>query len=132
MKKDDTVYLRHVLDAVRKIGRYTEGVTYEQYLRNDMMQDGVVRQLEIIGEAVRSLSTDLRQAHPEVSWKQVVGMRNRLIHGYFEVDLAIVWEIVRVDLPSLRAQVADILHTLGAHNSHEYHESGEWHELGPR
>jgi uncharacterized protein with HEPN domain len=73
------------------------------------MQDAVVRELEIIGEASRNLTDELREAHPEVPWSQIIGMRNRFIHAYFDVNLRIVWEIVRDDLPRLKHQVEQIL-----------------------
>ena len=113
MKKDDTVFLRHIRDAIQSVAGYVEGVTYDQFLRRRMIQDAVVRQLEIIGEASNNLSAGLREAHPEVTWEQIIGMRNRLIHAYFQIDLAIVWEVVQVDLPVLKAQVVHMLDELG-------------------
>jgi uncharacterized protein with HEPN domain len=68
MKKDDTVYLRHILDAVERIGKYAHGVSAEQFLRNRLLQDGIVRQLEIVGEASRNLSAEFRQTYAEVPW----------------------------------------------------------------
>ena len=113
MKKDDTVFLRHILDAIQYIDGYVGGLAFDQFLQRRMTQDAVVRQLEIIGEASNSLSADLREAHPDVMWGQIIGMRNRLIHGYFQIDLEIVWEVVHVDLPALRAQVAHLLEETG-------------------
>jgi uncharacterized protein with HEPN domain len=74
----------------------------------------VVRQLEIIGEGANNLSVELREAHPEITWGQIIGMRNRLIHAYFQVDLDIVWEVARVDLPMLRERVEYMLEELSA------------------
>ncbi|MFQ5814011.1 MAG: DUF86 domain-containing protein [Anaerolineae bacterium] len=109
MKKDNTVYLRHIRDAIQRVERHLAGVSWEQFLRNELVQDAVVRQLEIIGEATRNLSDDFRRGHPEVAWRQIIGMRNRLIHAYFKVDLGIVWEITHVDLPLLKEQVERFL-----------------------
>jgi uncharacterized protein with HEPN domain len=112
-KRNDAVYLRHILDAVERIEQYTAGMTEQKFLQNSLVQDAVVRQLEIIGEASRNLSDELRQKHSQVPWAKVVGMRNRIVHAYFDVDLTIVWEVIQRDLPDLKAQVHLILQTLG-------------------
>ena len=74
-----------------------------------MVQDAVVRNLEVIGEAVKGLSEETRRARPEIPWKKIAGTRDRVIHGYFDVSLKIVWEIVEQELPTLRGQVAALL-----------------------
>jgi uncharacterized protein with HEPN domain len=112
-KRNDAVYLQHLLDAVERIEQYTAGMTEQQFLQNTLVQDAVVRQLEIIGEASRNLSDELRQKHSQVPWTKIVGMRNRIVHAYFDVDLTIVWEVIQRDLPDLKAQVHLILQTLG-------------------
>jgi uncharacterized protein with HEPN domain len=108
-KKDDTIYLRHILDAIQRIEEYLAGVSYDRFLQSSLLQDGVVRQLEIIGEAATKVSIDFRDAHPGLAWGSMIGMRNRLIHAYFKVDLSIVWDTVQNDLPSLKQQVERIL-----------------------
>jgi uncharacterized protein with HEPN domain len=109
MKKDDTVYLRHILDAIEQIASYVQGVSAGQFMNNRLLQDGVVRQLEIIGEASRNLFAELRQTYTEIPWSQIIALRNRIIHAYFDVNLRVVWEIVRDDLPPLKQQVERIL-----------------------
>jgi uncharacterized protein with HEPN domain len=74
-----------------------------------LLQDGVVRQLEIIGEAATGLTAEFRNAHPGIAWTKMVGMRNRLIHAYFEIDLSIIWDTVHTDLAPLKQQIAQIL-----------------------
>jgi uncharacterized protein with HEPN domain len=108
-KRDDTVYLRHILDAIQRIQEYITGISYDQFLGNVLLQDGVVRQLEIIGEAATRISVEFRDTHPGTEWGKMIGMRNRLIHVYFEVDLSIIWDTVQTDLPSLKQQIAQIL-----------------------
>lgn len=81
----------------------------EAFFADTKTQDAVVRNIEIIGEAVRSVSEATRTAHPEVPWKAIAGTRDRVIHGYFLVDLEIVWEIVEKDLPALRGQITALL-----------------------
>jgi uncharacterized protein with HEPN domain len=113
MKKDDTVYLRHILDAIQRIQEYLADASYDQFLQNYLLQDGVVRQLEIIGEAARNVSSAFQSTHPEFAWSKIIGIRNRLIHAYFEVNLSIVWNTVQVDLPPLKQQVERILEEMG-------------------
>ena len=103
--KDDALFLRHILDSIDAIDGYTKGVTRVTFIQNAMLRDAVMRQLEIIGEAARNLSDAVRKAHPDVEWGQIIGMRNRLIHAYFQVDTELVWEIVSTDLPLLKRRV---------------------------
>jgi uncharacterized protein with HEPN domain len=84
-------------------------MTYDRFLADIKTQDAVVRNLEIIGEATKSLSTGLREKYPDVPWKGMAGVRDRLIHHYFGVNLDIVWDIVAVELPALESQVEAIL-----------------------
>jgi len=109
MKKDDTVFLRHILDAVNWIEEYTHGMDYEGFMDAHLVQDGVIRQLEIIGEATRNLSKELRDKNAEIPWKDMAGMRDKLIHQYFGVDIAAVWDTVTVDIPGLKGSVTKIL-----------------------
>jgi len=109
MKKDDSVYLHHILMAVERIEEYSEGVSLQEFLVTGIIQDGVVRQLEIIGEASRNLSAELVQSHPEVPWSEIIGLRNRIAHAYYNIDQGVVWDIVQEDLPSLRRDVTRIL-----------------------
>lgn len=109
MSKHDVVYLHHILDAINQIESYTTDLSYEEFFENRLVQDGVVRQLEIIGEACRNLSEDLRSRHPDLPWTQIIGLRNRLIQAYFDINLGIVWDIVRADIPPLKIRVQEIL-----------------------
>jgi len=113
MKKGDSVYLRHILDAISRIEEYTQGVTYEQFMENHLIQDGVIRQIEIIGESTKRLSGGIREKYTEIPWKDIAGMRNKLIHDYFGVDLDAVWDTVERDIPFLRRKVKEILEREG-------------------
>ena len=112
MKKDDTVYLRHIIDAFLQIERYTNGVTYEEFLSNSLLQDAVIRQLEVMGEAARNLSADLQNEYPAIPWRQMISLRNRMIHAYFNVNLQIIWEIIQGDIPNLKQDMMLVLETL--------------------
>ena len=108
--KSGLLYLRHILDAFAQIGEYLQGKSFSEFQHNRLLQDGVIRQLAIIGEAARRLSSVLQQSYPSVPWSDVIGMRNILIHDYLEVDIREMWKTLYDDLPSFREQVEQILH----------------------
>jgi uncharacterized protein with HEPN domain len=109
MLQDDIVRLKHMLDAVKEALEFTKGKTRVNLDDNRMLSHAIIRLLEIIGEAAVELSDEFQKAHSELPTKQMIGMRNRLIHGYFDVDLDIVWQTIKKDLPSLRNQLEEIL-----------------------
>lgn len=111
MKKDDTVYLRHIFDAIKKIEEYTTGMNEKSFFASDKTQDAVIRQLEIIGEATKRITINTRSNHSGIPWKDMAGMRDKLIHDYFGVDINAVWQTVEEDLPFLKNEVATILKT---------------------
>ncbi|WP_319508197.1 DUF86 domain-containing protein [uncultured Methanolobus sp.] len=100
--KNDSVFLIHILDAINQIEEYTTGVIYEEFLEKRLIQDAVVRQLEIIGEATKNLSSNTTEKNPHVPWKEIAGMRDKLIHVYFGVDLEEVWNTITKDIPYLK------------------------------
>lgn len=106
--RNESVYLADILDAIDRIRDYTSAGR-EAFEASRLIQDAVIRNLEIIGEAARKVSEAMRQSHPEIPWTEIAGTRNRVIHGYFEVNLDIVWLIVEKDLPVLRGQIAPLL-----------------------
>jgi uncharacterized protein with HEPN domain len=109
MDKNDQTRLRHILDAVREAVAFSEARSRSDLDKNRMLSLSLVRLLEIIGEASRGISGEFRLAHPEIAWKKMTGMRDRLIHGYFDVNLDVVWETVTQDIPPLIAQLEKLL-----------------------
>lgn len=108
-------YLRHILQAIERIRRYTRGLEAAGFLADAKTQDAVLRNIEIVGEAVRNIERAdpaFTSRHPEIPWPVIIAMRNRVSHGYFEVDLDIVWTTVRNDLPQLENQITQLLATL--------------------
>ena len=89
MKKDNTVYLRHILDAINRIEEYLATISRDAFLRNHLLQDAVIRQLEIIGEASRNIAEEFREKHTAIPWSQIIAFRNRVVHAYFDVNLEI-------------------------------------------
>jgi len=106
--KNERVYLVHIRDAIGDIREYV-APGREVFLTDRLRQDAVLRKLEIIGEAVKRLSDATRQRRPEIPWKQIAGLRDRLVHDYFGVDLALVWVVIDRDLDVLSEAVEDLL-----------------------
>jgi len=112
MKHNETFYLQSILDSILRIEQYLSGVSERDFLENVLVQDGVIRQLEIIGEAVKRLSVDLRSRYPQVPWQDIAGTRDKLIHDYFGVDIDKVWLMAYEDLPILKNEIIKILDEL--------------------
>lgn len=115
MQRDETVYLRHILDSIARIELYLQGIDEAAFQEHNMVQDAVIRQLEIVGEAVKQLSPELCNEHPQIPWSDIARMRDKLIHGYFGVDIAVVWLTTQDDLPVLKAAVNNMLSKLSRH-----------------
>ncbi|MFW9917142.1 MAG: DUF86 domain-containing protein [Candidatus Thorarchaeota archaeon] len=109
MTKRDLAYLKHIRDAIAKIARYTEDISYDSFLANDLIQDGVIRQIEIMGEATKRLSPEIRSSNPQIPWKSIAGMRDKLIHDYLGVDPDAVWDTIKNDVPALEKELSALL-----------------------
>ena len=104
-----TAALKDILEAIARIQRYVSGLSESEFLGHTEKQDAVLRNLEVIGEAVRSIPSDMRRKYKQVEWSQIAGTRDKLIHHYFGVNWEIVWNVVQEKLPALRADVQRIL-----------------------
>jgi uncharacterized protein with HEPN domain len=107
------VLLEDMRDRCGRIERFLGGVSYEAFLADDKTCDSVVRNLEVIGEAASRLPKEFTSAHVGVPWRLIVGMRHRIVHDYFDVDLALVFDICRHEIPELEAKLAELLARLG-------------------
>lgn len=106
--RDDAVYVEHMLESIERIESYTEDVDERAFKRSPLIQDAVIRHLEVVGEAATRVSDDAQDRYDDIPWRDITGMRNKLIHGYFGVDVDVVWETVVEDLPPLKAQLERI------------------------
>lgn len=107
--RNNRAYLTHIRDAIDTIEEYLEVVSYEEFTSNKMIIDAVVRELEIIGEASNNLSAAFRERHPDIVWRRMKDMRNFLIHEYFGVNIKVVWDTCKEDLPKLSKLINDLL-----------------------
>ena len=109
MPRDDAAYLLDMLVAARDAVAFAEGVSYAEFVRDRRTQLSILKSLEIVGEAAAHVSEDTRKKHPAIPWPEIVGMRNRLVHVYFDIDLPLVWDTVRHDLPALIARLEPLV-----------------------
>jgi len=108
-KAEDVVRMRHMSDAARKAVEFTRNCNRTDLDKDEKLALSIARLLEVLGEAAKNISSQCRDAYPEIPWRQIAGTRDRLIHGYFDIDLDIVWKIVSTDLPSLSERLEEIL-----------------------
>jgi uncharacterized protein with HEPN domain len=107
--RDDRLYLEDILQAMESTETFVQGMTFDDFQADDKTASAVVRKLEIIGEATKQVSSDIRHKHPELPWGEMAGMRDRLIHAYFGVDYRLVWRTVKERIPQLKPVLKEIL-----------------------
>lgn len=107
-KRDIGLYLEDIFESIKQIQEYTDGIEEDGFYTNQLIQDGVARRFAIIGEAVKHVPEYYREKHPETEWKSIAGMRNILVHEYFEVNLKRVWNTIQEDLPSFKKQIKSL------------------------
>lgn len=108
-KRDTSVYIRDIWESILAIEEYTRGLTEAKFLSSRLIQDAVIRRIEIIGEAAKNLDEDFRNKHPDIPWKGMARMRDKIAPEYFGVDFGRVWEVVRKDLPELKRKLKPML-----------------------
>jgi uncharacterized protein with HEPN domain len=109
MPRDFRLHLEDIIQAIAKIQRYTAGISFQQFSKDEKAVDAVVRNLEVIGEAVKRIPDEMRQKDQAIDWKKIAGLRDILIHEYFGIDTEIIWDIVQNKLPSLEQSIRGML-----------------------
>jgi len=109
MQRDYRVYLDDVADAIANIEEYTRDLDFDEFVENKMVRDAVIRNLEIIGEAVKNLPDEIKEKHPEIEWRDIAGLRDILSHKYFEVNLKILWDVIENKLPELKEEISGMI-----------------------
>lgn len=108
MTQRDKLYLEHILESIGRIEKFTDGISKDDFQNTILIQDAVIRNFEIIGEAAKRLTAAFTQSHPELPWQDMAGMRDKLIHHYLDVDIDVVWKTIEVDLPVLKNHIMRI------------------------
>lgn len=112
-KRDWRLFINDMLECIERIEKYVSGLSYDDFIKDDKTKDAVVRNLEIIGEAANQIPMDIRERYKDIPWAQIVGLRHRLIHGYFVVDYDIVWNIISKEIPDLKIKIKEIFKDQG-------------------
>ena len=108
MKKEPEIFLEHILESINLIEEYAKGKTKNDFLKLISLQDMIIRRLEIIGEAVKNLPQEIKDKYIDVPWKKIAGMRDKLIHEYFGIDIEFTWGVIEKDLPYLKKRIIEI------------------------
>jgi uncharacterized protein with HEPN domain len=109
MISNDLAYIDHILDCIRKINKFSRGLSLEDFRNSELVQDAIIRNIEIIGEASKKISKDTKLTYYKVQWKEIAGMRDKLIHDYLGVDVDVVWKTIKEDIPALKKQISEII-----------------------
>ena len=109
MSKDYREYLKHILDECDFVLVVTQSISFEDFIRDETLKRAIVRSLEIIGEATKKIPADIKTQWNTIEWKNIAGMRDRLIHDYMGVNYRIVWDVVLHKIPDIQRQIADFL-----------------------
>ena len=112
MNKDPLIFLQHIMESIARIESFSKDITKEGLSKNELKQYAIVRAIEIIGEAVKNLPKEFVEKYTSVPWRDIVGMRDKIMHQYFDMDLDIVWQVIKFNLPELKTELQKILDEL--------------------
>lgn len=108
-ERRDVDFLQDIKEAIHRIGIYKEKLSYEEFLQDTKTQDAVIRNLEIIGEATKNISDSIKDRYLQIPWKELAGIRDKLIHHYFGVNFDIVWNVIKAELPEIALEIEEII-----------------------
>lgn len=112
MKRDYKLFIKDIISAVESIEKFVEGMNLEEFNQDDKTSSAVIRKFEIIGEETKHIPHKIRKKYPEIPWKKITGMRDRLIHAYFGIDYKLVWDTVKIEIPEIKLKLQQILEKL--------------------
>ncbi len=107
-EENDLAFIEHILESINAIKEFSKNLHKKELILSRLKRSAIVREIEIIGEAVKNISEGLKDKHPEIEWKEIVGARDKMIHHYFGVDLNIIWDIIKINLPDLKNKILKI------------------------
>jgi uncharacterized protein with HEPN domain len=113
MQREPRVFLEDILTAAVKVEKYTQGLSFDDFMDNDLISDAVIKNILVIGEATKNIPDEIRQKSSGIEWRKMAGMRDMMIHGYFSINYKIVWDVVQNKIPTLKKQVEQLLNDLG-------------------
>ncbi len=108
MKKDPLIFIEHILESIIAIEEFSKNISKKELGSNRLIQSATVKEIEIIGEATKNLSLNFREKYPEVPWNKIAGTRDKLSHHYFGIDIGIIWDVIKEDIPVLKKQIQKI------------------------
>lgn len=109
MKKNPEIFLKHILESIEEIEKHLKKMSEKEFEDDIKTQDAVIRRIEIIGEAAKNLPLEFKKKHLDIEWREIAGMRDKLIHEYFGVNIDMVWEVIYNDIPKLKKQITELL-----------------------
>lgn len=112
MKKDPLIFLKHIMECIELIEKYTKKLTKRKFLENTKTQDAVIRRIEVIGEASKNIPQSVKNKYPGIPWRKIAGMRDILTHEYFGVDLHLTWNVAQKDIPKLKRKIVQIIKSI--------------------
>jgi len=124
MKRDTSLFIEDILESIKNIESFTKGITEKELSKNIEKQSAIIRQIEIIGEAAKNIPLSIRKKYPDIPWKDIVGMRDVISHGYFKVDLFIVWKVIKEDLPDLKEKIEEVKENLKRESTNKKTKKG--------
>ena len=108
-RRDFLLFLEDIMACIEKLEKFTQGLTFDQFSKNEMAVDAVIRNFEVIGEAVKKIPKELKQKYPDVEWNEASGFRDVLIHDYFGIDLEAVWDTLKKNVPAFKEKLTKVL-----------------------
>lgn len=108
MKKEPSVFIEHILQNIKDIENFSKDLKEEDFLKDKLKQNAIIRSLEVIGEAIKNIPESFRDSYPNIPWKDIAGMRDKLMHHYFGIDLELVWKSLKEDIPLLKDELLKI------------------------